>query len=149
MNYDTLHEKDAIATHVGKVMHAYFPEHYFVEEGCYILSGQFSEVLGIVSPDGSIRNANVDENKVDILDVVAAVEVKCPFPSEKRLGLHYTLPEYYVCQCLSEMVVLNTKLLIYVSYSEESTSFLKVDFCEDLWNMIRHGVIVIVIINQL
>ena len=51
-----------------------------------------------------------------------------PFPSEIQLPVHYVLPEYYVAECLTEMVVLEIDTLIYASYSKESTRFLKVHF---------------------
>ena len=77
-----------------------------------------------------------DDGKYNIRDTVAAVEIKCPFPSERQKPVHYALPDYYVCQCLSEMVALQTDLLIYVSYSQESTTFHKVHFSQSLWDAI-------------
>ena len=59
---------------------------------------------------------------------IAVVEIKCPFPKERCLSVHYTLPDYYIPQCLAEMYVLRTDTLIYVSFSEESSTFLKVSF---------------------
>jgi hypothetical protein len=32
---------------------------------------------------------------------IAVVEIKCPFPKERCLSVHYTLPDYYIPQCLA------------------------------------------------
>lgn len=71
-----------------------------------------------------------------VISKLQACGIKCPFPSDKQTSVHYSLPEYYVCQCLVEMVVLKTDQLLYVSYSETSTTVLKVSFSTDLWTMI-------------
>jgi hypothetical protein len=67
-----------------------------------------------------------------VISKLQACGIKCPFPSDKQISVHYSLPEYYVCQCLAEMVVLKTDQLLYVSYSETSTTVLKVSFSADL-----------------
>lgn len=115
------------------------------------LAGENIDVLGEVSPHGSIRRLNSDNDDTPILDkALAAVEIKCPFPSERQLPVHYTLPEYYVAQCLAEMVVLETDVLIYVSYSNESATFHKVQFDQVQWKRIwgeatelydKHGIV--------
>lgn len=84
---------------------------------------QNTPILTEVSPDGSIRKVLFhDDDQIEIGDVKAAVEIKCPFPSDRQLPVHYILPECYVCQCLAEMVALNTNLLVYISYSAESST---------------------------
>lgn len=40
---------------------------HFVEEGCYVLAGENIDVLGEVSPDGSIRRLNSDNDDTPIL----------------------------------------------------------------------------------
>ena len=45
----------------------------------------------------------------------------------------YSIPVYYVCQCLAEMAVLEIDTLMYVSYSKESTTFFKLEFDAELW----------------
>lgn len=117
LSHGTKHENDAVATLVGRFLPAFYPNAIFVEEGCYVLPADTADIFCVVSPDGSIRAST--NNKV-----IAAVEKKCPFPSEKQTPVHYSLPDYYVCQCLAEMFVLNTDRLLYVTYSGESTTFL-------------------------
>lgn len=73
---------------------------------------------------------------VSIGKTVAAIEIKCPFPSENKMPVHYSLPPYYVCQCLAEMVILETNTLIYVSYSKQSATFFNVQFDSELWDML-------------
>lgn len=137
MKYGSDHEKDGIATLVGKVLPIYFPDCFFIEEGCYIIPGDNIDVLGIVSPDGSLRLQVPNKSDSDGgTCIIAAVEIKCPFPNDKRVAVHYSLPEYYVCQLLAEMFVFRTQTLIYVSYTHESSTFLKVKFDNDLWTEI-------------
>ena len=52
------------------------------------------------------------------------------------MSVHYTLLDYYIPQCLAEMYVLKTDTLIYLSFSEESTTFLKVSCDNELWTTI-------------
>lgn len=52
------------------------------------------------------------------------------------MPVHYSLPPYYVCQCLAEMVILETNTLIYVSYSKQSATFFNVQFDSELWDML-------------
>lgn len=143
LDHGTLNEENAVATLVGRFMPIYFPDAYFIEEGCYILPGKEVECLGEVSPDGSIRQVEIDSNGqlIEVQNVLAAVEIKCPFPADEKITVHYKFPEYYVCQCLAEMRVLETDRLIYVSYSAESTTFFQVNFSDELWEAIWNEVV--------
>lgn len=123
LKHGTKCEVHAVATLVGRFLPIHFPEYHFVEEGCYVLAGENINVLGEVSPDGSIRRLNSDNDDAPILGkAIAAVEIKCPFSSERQLPVHYTL--------------LETDVLIYVSYSNESTTFHRVHFDQVLWERI-------------
>jgi hypothetical protein len=68
MIHGTKHDIDAIATIVAKVLPVYFPNKVFVEEGCYVIPGDNYNILGVLSPDGSIRNRTGDK-------AMAAVEI--------------------------------------------------------------------------
>jgi hypothetical protein len=57
-------EIDAIATIVAKVLPVYFPNKVFVEEGCYVIPGDNYNILGVLSPDGSIRNRTGDKANI-------------------------------------------------------------------------------------
>lgn len=99
------HEINAVVTLIGRFLPAFYPEAIFIEEGCYIIPGVRSDILGVVSPDGSIRSSLPKKDNSE-QNVIAAIEIKCPFPPDKHTSDHYSFPEYYVCQCLAEMVVL-------------------------------------------
>ena len=136
LKYGSDKEKHAMATLVGYFLPGYFPDCHFVEEGCYFKSGQHISTLIEVSPDGSLRKIKTspDGIPISIGNTIAAIEIKCPFPSGNQMPVHYSIPVYYVCQCLSEMAVLETDTLIYVSYSKESTTFFKLEFDAELWD---------------
>ncbi|KAK3091345.1 hypothetical protein FSP39_019142 [Pinctada imbricata] len=88
-----------------------------------------TNVLCVVSLDGSIRSPNTDE-------VLTAIEIKCPFPSDKQPPVHYKLPEYKVCRYLAEIAALNTDQLLYISYSKASMTVFRVLFSAELWQTI-------------
>jgi hypothetical protein len=135
MEHGNINEINAVATLVSRVMPVYFPNCHFVEEGCYLIPGKEVEVLGVISPDGSIRiRAPASSGEED--RIISAVEIKCPYPNERKIAVHYSLPEYYVCQVLAEMFALKTDNLIYITYSSESAVFLRVTFDQNLWEMI-------------
>ena len=137
LQHGTDNEINAVATLVGRFLPIYYPRSHFVEEGCYVLPGKHTDILGEVSPDGSIRLLDYSETESPTIgNAIAAVEIKCPFPTERSLPVHYSLPEYYVAQCLAEMFVLQTNILIFVSYSKESTAFHEVHFDAELWEEI-------------
>lgn len=139
MLYGTANEINALATFAGIVMPAYFPNYYYVEEGCYVSPGEKRDILFVVSPDGSIREVEKAFGDLSgIGNAIAAIEVKCPFPKENTVPVHYSLPEYYVCQCLAEMCVLKTDRLLYICYSKESSTVLEVRFDGELWGMIHN-----------
>ena len=140
LQHGVKHEINAVATLIGRFLPAFYPEAIFIEEGCYIIPGVASDILGVVSSDGSIRSSLPKHDNSE-QNVIAAIEIKCPLPSDKQTSVHYSLPEYYVCQCLDEMVVLKTDQLLYVSYSETYTTVLKVSFSADLWTMIWNEII--------
>jgi hypothetical protein len=57
------------------------------------------------------------------------------FGSDRQLPVHYTLPAYYVCQCLAKMVVLHTDLLIFriPETVRPSTKYISVRLWESIW----------------
>jgi hypothetical protein len=137
MKHGTDNEQNALATLAGVVVPTFYPNCCYVEEGCYITQGMQQDILLVVSPDGSLRECIVSNDKNEksytMGKVIAAVEVKCPFPKESGVSVHYTLPQYYVCQCLAEMHALNTDKLLYMSWTDESSVVLEVKFDKDLW----------------
>ena len=57
LQHGVKHEINAVATLIGRFLPAFYPEAIFIEEGCYIIPGVRSDILGVVSPDGSIRSS--------------------------------------------------------------------------------------------
>ena len=128
MEHSTLNEINAVATLASKVLPIYYPDMYFVEEGCYSLS-QHDTGLILVSPDGSLRN----QTDGKLSEPVFGIEIKCPYPGKVyTTPVHYKLPVRYVPPI--EMVTLNVNSLLYISYSEQSTVVLVADFDQDLWD---------------
>lgn len=95
-----------------------------------------------MSPDGSIRRVEESNGIPTVIsDAVAAVVIQCPYPHAGKVIVHYSLPQYYVCQCLAGMFVFKTTKLIYMSYSKESSTVFEVTFDEDLWNTVWEMII--------
>ncbi|XP_053397710.1 uncharacterized protein LOC128556471 [Mercenaria mercenaria] len=133
LKHGTENEPNAVATLVGKFLPVFHPDLSFIEVGCCLLSGNvdFGKPLIAVSPDGSLcRGDNNNER-------VAAIEIKCPYPKTDGETLFYTIPQYYICQCLAEMKALDVMSLIFICYTKESSTFFEVDFDEDLWLAIQ------------
>ena len=104
----------------------YFPELSFKEEGCNIeeLNGS---VFFVCSPDGSFGIGGDG-------DPVLACEFKCPMPGNTHATpVHYKIPIYYAVQLLAEMNTLQTGKLLYMSYSEQSTTVFQVENDTQLW----------------
>ncbi|VDI01697.1 Hypothetical predicted protein [Mytilus galloprovincialis] len=120
-------EINAIATLVTKIMPVFFPNLQFYEEGCYAFPVDGTGTL-IVSPDGSLREVCID-NPNQTTKPVVGIEIKCPYHGkEHSTPVQYTLPIYYIPQVLCEMHVLKVDNLLFISYSAQSTSVLKVHF---------------------
>ncbi|MEW8542406.1 MAG: YqaJ viral recombinase family protein, partial [Candidatus Thiodiazotropha sp.] len=130
MEHGSLNEINGVATIVGKVLPMFYPSLHFFEEGCYENAENGCKM--IISPDGSIRDRDTDA-------VILGVEIKCPAPKPLpvfRPIVHYDLPKYYIPQVLAEMAVLGTDRLLYVCYTEESTTVHLVEFSQSIWDKI-------------
>ena len=55
MEYGTLHEIDGIATVVGRILPAFYPNVEYFEEGCVRMSLDDQQSFFVVSPDGSLK----------------------------------------------------------------------------------------------
>ena len=133
MEHGSLNEINGVATIVGKIMPIYYPSLHFFEEGCYEKADNGYKM--IISPDVSIRELDTDR-------VVLGVEIKCPAPKPSvfKPSVYYNVPKYYIPQVISEMSVLGSDRLIYVCYTEKSTTIHLVKFSERLWDKICHEV---------
>ena len=119
LDHGVKNEINCVATLVSKVLPVYFPELSFKEEGCNVeeLNGS---VFFVCSPDGSCGIGGDG-------DPVLACEFKCPMPGNTHATpVHYKIPIYYAIQLLAEMNTLQTDKLLYMSYSEQSSTVFQV-----------------------
>ena len=140
--HGTTNERNAIATLAGKFLPMFLPNLAYVEEGCYFIYSCLNKEKPVlaVSPDGSLREfdtADNSDNNAFVRDCKAAIEIKCPFPKKNDITIYYSLPQYYVCQCLAEMKALEVKSMIFVCYTAESATFFEVDYQEELWQLLQ------------
>ena len=120
MKHGTDNELNAVGTLVSQVIPVYEDVALFYEEGCYSLPTDRDPHLIIVSADGSCRKNGIP---------VSAIEIKCPVPGKKYTpDVDYTIPDYYVCQILSEMTALETDHLLYVCWTPKSTTVLRANY---------------------
>lgn len=111
-DHGTANESNAVATMVATFLPAILSESLFYEEGCYILKEHDKPIL-IVSPDGSIKCR-------DKSGTLFGIEIKCPYPGKSfTTQVHYSIPNYYVSQILSEMHALKVDQMLFLLYSEE------------------------------
>ena len=61
------------------------------------------------------------------------LELKCPYPVENTMCVHYNIPVYYALQLLCQMKVKNMQKCWYVSYSSDSVVVLELKFQDEIW----------------
>ena len=126
MKHGIDNEIHAVATIVGKILPVFMPDVDLYESGCRVIYLNNKPFI-VVSPDGECRTSMN-------APVKCAIEIKCPLPDKKyTTDVHYDIPKYYIPQLLSEMKSLQCNLLLYVSYTPESTTVLEVTFDDKLW----------------
>ena len=107
------------------------------EEGAYFIDGDMCKQMLEISPDGFIC-VEVDEHSVlkDVLGDIA-VEIKCSYPNESQVTVHYKIPVYYGIQLLCHMTVKKVKRAWYGSYSEQSIVVIELQYDEKVcgWNV--------------
>ena len=139
MEYGTNNECNALATLAGCVLPAFFPSCMYYEEGVHTISVNQKELI-LVSPDGSLSLDRISDDKVTAPKPLLAVEVKCPYPQDYKLPVHYEIPVRYVTQLLAEMASLCVTKLIYLSWSPDSSTVFIVTFHDELWREILSAV---------
>ena len=125
LHHGNIHEIDAVATLIYKIMPAYFPDLSFEEVGSFVLPGYLTQhihedgkcitsknsvPLCLISPDGVLTKDG---------EVQYVVEIKCPYFKNKP---HVTVPQRYLPQLEAEMAATNAKGAIFVSYADTSTT---------------------------
>ena len=82
----TLHEIDAKATLLGKIMPLYCPGKVFKDVGSYILLRN-EKTFYVASTDGEAWEQN---------SLSMTFELKCPFPKKLTHSVFYEVPKYYI-----------------------------------------------------
>ena len=86
-----------------------------------------------ISPDGSIQVPSEEySNAFGDLSESMPIEIKCPFPKDNKVPVHYKIPAYYALQ----MKAKSANRIWYASYSSQSTALLQLTFDEDVRNKI-------------
>ena len=129
-------QKHAFGTVAALLMSALLPKGSLLyEEGANFINGDIRKYLIEDSPDGFImipNNFDIDGNvSRDI-----ALEIKCPFPNDYAIPVHYTVPAYYATQLLIHMKAKDINKAWYASHSEQSTVLLEVTFDENVWQQV-------------
>jgi hypothetical protein len=73
MDHGSKNKEHAVATIVGKIMPALYPDYIFSEEGPYMIDNSNDKKIVVVSPDGSLRHPERRD--------VISVEIKCSCPA--------------------------------------------------------------------
>ena len=62
------------------------------------------------------------------------MEIKCPYPDDTTLDVHYKIPVYYAVQLLCHMKSKDMNRCWYTPYSEQSVVVLELKMQEDVWS---------------
>ena len=113
-----------LATVASIVMPALLPSNTILLEQCpHFIHGEKRRDMLEISPDGFIALPKDGfENTFGMVNENLATEIKCPFPQENCLPVHYKIPVYYACQLLSIMKVKEINKIWYISSCKESTT---------------------------
>ena len=113
------------------------------EVGCYYIDGDHMEKLLVDSPDGLIR-CNHNMNRADCCqpDVYGfnsankSIEIKAPCPDGNNMPVHYSIPRYYILQCIIHMIVTNTMENWYASGGLTSVVLIACTVDLQLWHVV-------------
>ena len=99
-------QKHAFATVASLVMPALLPKGSLLyEEGANFIDAEHRKFMLEDSPDKFISVLHEGEhmNAEDFLLQDIFLELKCPYPDENVIGVHYKIPLYYALQLLCHM----------------------------------------------
>ena len=96
-------QKHAFGTVAALFMPSLLPKGSLLyEKGANFIDGDIRKYLIENSPDGFIMIPNnFDMNGNASRDI--ALEIKCPFPNDYAIPVHYNVPVYYAMQLLIHM----------------------------------------------
>jgi hypothetical protein len=128
MEHGTMHEKDALATVLGKVMPGLFPNHTLIEDGCERIKTPGNKVM-IVSGDGTMQQGSGGS--------AISLELKCPLPGKQHTtDLPYSLPLRYSTQVLAQMNAKKQSEYVFVAYNSSSATVIQGNNDPSLWQKI-------------
>ena len=105
-----------------------------LEQGPHFIHGGKRRDMLEISPDGFIAMPKDGiENAFGMVNENLAIEIKCPFPQENCLAVHYKIPVYCAYQLLSIMKVKEINKMWYISYCKESTTVIELKFDKEVW----------------
>ena len=108
-----------------------------LEQGPHFIHGNVCRDMLEILLDGYIAVAKDGmENAFGDEQTSLAIEIKCPYPQENCLPVHYKIWVYYACQSLSVMKVKELERMWYISYYKESTVVIELTFGEVVWERI-------------
>ena len=113
------------------------------EVGCYYIDGDNIDKLLVDSPDGLIRcNHNMNRANCCQPDVYGlnsgnkSIEIKSPYPDGNNMPVHYSIPRYYILQCIIHMIVTNTIENWYASGGLTSVVLICCTMDLQLWHVV-------------
>ena len=113
------------------------------EVGSYAIDGDNINKLLVDSPDGLIRcNHNMNRPDCCQQDVYGlnpgnrSIEIKAPYPDGNNLPVHYSIPRYYILQCIIHMIVTNTMENWYASGGLTSVVLISRTVDMQLWDVV-------------
>ena len=112
----------------------------YIDDGANFIHGNIRQRLLEVSTDGFIKcskhpDEEICSSPLNLQHQNSIVEVKCPFPNDYNVPIHYNLPEHCVTQILAGMCVKGVQKCIYISHTSGSTTFFDCNFDKDLWQL--------------
>ena len=100
------------------------------EEGPYFIHRDVWENMLEISPDGFIK---IPAHKPTNEFGTVWENMKCPYPVEKTICVHYNTHVCYALQLLCQMKVKNLQKCWYASYSIDSVVVLELKFQDQIW----------------
>ena len=102
------------------------------EEGENFIDGRVRHFMLEDTPDGFICTEDDESHGNNTGDI--APEIKCLYPDEAKVTVHYKVPVYCVLQLLCHMKAKNVMKAWYASYSEQSVVIIEVKLDEQVWD---------------
>ncbi|CAH1798622.1 unnamed protein product [Owenia fusiformis] len=147
MEYGTKNEINAVATLTSKILPVLLPDLSYAEEGCYKITMN-NETFLVVSPDGKLFENPSDVTAIEESKTKVSIEIKCKPQKELMEPVAYTVYDCYIPQCLAEMNAQESDRLLFICYSEETTTCFMMKYSDSLWDLMKNECVAIYGGNQ-